>query len=219
MLALIFDTETTGLIPKGMKNDIDNMIVHFPYIVQLSFILLNCDTLEIVESHDYIIKVPDSVEISAKSTEIHGIDRKICDEKGIDIKEGLVAFSSSYDKANVVVGHNMDFDIEVVQIESVRNEFGTMINKNHVDKKFYCTMRNTITLCGLIGKNSRGRYKKYPKQSELHQKLFGTEPKNLHNSYNDILVCTRCYVKLEHNKDICEYNEEIKNIYSKLLEV
>ena len=218
MLALIFDTETTGLAPKGIKS-IDDMLLYFPYIVQISFILLNCNTLEIVESHDYIIKVPDSVEISAKSTEIHGIDRKISNEKGIDIKEALVTFDSTYDRENVVVGHNMDFDIEVVQIESLRNEFGTIINKNHVNKKFYCTMRNSINLCGLIGKNSRGLYKKYPKQFELHKKLFGTEPKNLHNSYNDILVCLRCYVKLEQNKDICEYNEEIKNIYSKLLEV
>jgi len=37
---------------------------------------------------------------------------------------------------------------------------------------------------------------------ELHKKLFGLEPKNLHNSFVDILVTLRCFMKLKFNIDL-----------------
>jgi len=93
------------------------------------------------------------------------------------------------------------------------------MNKNDEGKKYYCNMKNTISLCNIIRTNSRGSYKKYPSQEELHFKLFETTPKNLHNSFNDVLVCLRSYIKLIQDKDVCEHNTEINALYSKLLEV
>jgi len=222
MSALIFDTETTGLLPnwffKRNQQDYtrDDCIREFPHIVQISFILFNCDTLQIVESHDYIIKVPDDVIISKKSTEIHGIDRQICNEKGVDLKYALNKFESLYNTADIIVAHNMQFDGPVVQINAIRNNLGHIIG-NKV--KSYCTMKNTTKLCNIKAVNTRGEYKKFPSQSELHVKLFGTAPSNLHNSYHDILICLRCYIMLIKNTDICEHNDELKNIYSKLVKV
>ena len=51
---------------------------------------------------------------------------------------------------------------------------------------------------------------KNPKQSELHQHLFGTTPVNLHNSLNDVLVCLRCFIMLQFKRDVCDYSEELK---------
>ena len=45
--------------------------------------------------------------------------------------------------------------------------------------------------------------KKFPKLSELFSKLFKNEtlPENMHNSMIDVLVCLRCYIKMQHNYD------------------
>lgn len=223
MKVLIFDTETTGLLPKYYFKTNNNTIIDFmrdfPYIVQLSFILFDTEKLVIIESHDFIIKVPDEVEISEKSYSIHGIDKKKSNEEGVDIKESLITLRNVYKKADIIVAHNVEYDLPVIQIEGSRNNMGVIMNKNDNGKQFYCNMKNTVNLCNIIKTNSRGTYKKYPSQEELHFKLFGSKPKNLHNSFNDILVCLRCYIKLIENKDVCQHNAEISTLYSRLLEV
>ena len=223
MKVLIFDTETTGLLPKYYFKTNNNTIIDFmrdfPYIVQLSFILFDTEKLVMIESHDFIIKVPDEVDISEKSYSIHGIDKKKSTEEGVDIKECLITLGNVYKKADIIVAHNVEYDLPVIQIEGSRNNMGVIMNKNDKGKQFYCNMKNTVNLCNIIKTNSRGTYKKYPSQEELHFKLFGSKPKNLHNSFNDILVCLRCYIKLIENKDVCQHNAEINTLYSRLLEV
>ena len=51
---------------------------------------------------------------------------------------------------------------------------------------------------------------KFPKQIELHKYLFGdvVDEDKLHNSFVDILLCLRCYMKMVHDTDVvdtCEY--------------
>lgn len=84
----------------------------------------------------------------------------------------------------------------------------------------YCTMQASIDLCSImamtqprmiasVSYDSSGvpvvvqkpasaprQYKKFPKLSELHQKLFGSVPENLHNSLVDVFVCLRCFLKI-----------------------
>jgi hypothetical protein len=68
-----------------------------------------------------------------------------------------------------------------------------------------CTMRKSIDLCNIQRINSRGNtYKKFPTLSELYEKLFDVIPENLHNSMIDVLVCLRCYLKMDHNIDISD---------------
>ena len=84
----------------------------------------------------------------------------------------------------------------------------------------YCTMQASIDLCAIMAMtqprmiasvsydpsgvpvvvqkpaSAPRQYKKFPKLSELHQKLFGTVPEHLHNSLVDVLVCLRCFLKI-----------------------
>ena len=50
------------------------------------------------------------------------------------------------------------------------------------------------------------KYIKYPKLIELHDKLFGENTLTipLHNSFNDVMVCFKCYFKYRHNIDVNE---------------
>jgi hypothetical protein len=59
-------------------------------------------------------------------------------------------------------------------------------------------------------------YTKFPKLSELHEKLFATKPQNLHNSLVDILITLRCFMKLNSDRDILLDCEKYAKIVEKM---
>jgi len=60
----------------------------------------------------------------------------------------------------------------------------------------YCTMKNGTDICAI---KVDGRVsKKWPRLSELHQKLFDEVPIGLHNSLVDVMACLKCYLKMRH---------------------
>ena len=58
MRVLVFDTETTGLLPP--KNE---ALSKYPFIVQLSWIVYDFGTNKIVSIEDHIVKLPEFIEI------------------------------------------------------------------------------------------------------------------------------------------------------------
>lgn len=215
MSILFFDTETTGLPP---KNNIKKTKWYndYPNIVQLSWILYNEKNNKIVSTHDYIIKLENNKQIPFSSTKIHGITNKKMNEFGVDIKTVLQLFIQDMDSSKMIVAHNMQFDILMLKAEMLRNYGVNYFDINK--KKEYCTMMNSIELCKIRKVNRYGRiFHKYPKLVELHIFLFGTTPKNLHNSFNDVLVCLRCFYKLTESIDILEKNIYIKKLFDSKL--
>jgi DNA polymerase III epsilon subunit-like protein len=224
MRFLVFDTETTGL---PQTRFISPFTLHqWPHIVQFSYIIYDSSLNNIVESKDYVIRVPESILISEESSKIHGITNKISLEKGVPINEVLSEFFHYLKGVDTLIGHNIEFDVNMVRVELLR-----LINKNLLAeeqskvykydlhfltnfKNITCTLKDSIEFCNIqsIGKYGKP-YLKYPKLNELHEKLFNKTPSNLHNSFNDILVTLRCFMKLKHDIDI---NDDCKTfkIYS-----
>jgi DNA polymerase III epsilon subunit-like protein len=221
MKILIFDTETTGLPEtKIISQDTLNK---WPHIVQFSFIIFDIDKNDIVETKDFIIKMPEGINISSESTAIHGITNEMTD-KGITINDALKEFFDKLRKVDLLVGHNIGFDINMVYIELFRiiyyqenissYKFDLHLLTNY--KNIYCTMQESIDLCNIQMISKLGKeYKKFPKLSELHEKLFGNIPNNLHNSLVDILITLRCFMKLKYNRDILLDCNNYKNIIKK----
>ena len=215
MKVLIFDTETTGLPLTRIINP--DTLRLWPHIVQLSYIMYDDSTNDIVVMEDNIIKTASDVVISEESSAIHGITRDISQTRGVNLDNVFNGFFDALKNVDVLVGHNISFDINVVEVELLRMIYDsppeisakelTLIKtklfllRNY--KNIYCTMRNSIELCAIkvVGKTGR-EYNKFPRLNELHQKLFDTTPNNLHNSLNDILVTLRCYAMMMLNKDI-----------------
>ena len=84
-------------------------------------------------------------------------------------------------------------------------------------KNIYCTMQESIDLCNIKAVSKLGKeYIKFPKLSELHETLFQTVPKNLHNSFIDILVTLRCFMKLKYERDLLTDCYNFKNIVEEL---
>jgi len=74
MFVLVFDTETTGLPKTKVINE--STVNSWPYIVQLSYLIYETESNKIIRISDNIAKIPENVELSKESIEIHGIDRK-----------------------------------------------------------------------------------------------------------------------------------------------
>jgi DNA polymerase-3 subunit alpha len=204
---LVFDVETTGLIPKG-----EPIMELCPYILQLSFIVYDVETRKIVQKYNKYINVPDKVKISPEIEKLTGINHAKCKE-GIVVVEALNELYEAYLKCSTIIAHNIDFDSKMIRIELARNpgrktrHLGDLLNsgyeKEH-NKLRYCTMSHSVNLCNIlinaIDKHGKTyQYKKFPKLSELHQELFGIIPENLHDSMVDTEVCLKCYMKMVHN--------------------
>lgn len=218
MRVLVFDTETTGL-PQSRIISPDTLQL-WPHIVQFSYVIYDTDANDIVVSMDNIIKVEEDVVISDGSIELHGITKEISQNKGCKISKTLNIFLKYLKSANVLVGHNIEFDIKMVKVELLRLIYSDMSDeksrkyKNYLYdlsnfENIYCTMKSSIELCSIKTLDKFGKeYNKYPKLIELHQKLFNSTPTNLHNSFNDILITLRCYIKLVYDADLLEKCEK-----------
>jgi len=225
MRVLIFDTETTGL-PKSRSINPDSLHL-WPHIVQFSYIIYDVTDNDICVIEDNIIRVADDVEISQESAAIHGITNEISKSGGVDLNQVLSGFFGALKNVDMLVGHNISFDINVVVVELLRiiyNQSNTVPADELLSYKTYlhmlnnyqnihCTMQNSIDMCAIkvMGKNGR-EYNKFPKLSELHQKLFDSVPNNLHNSLNDILITLRCYIMITLKMDVLETCDKFKTM-------
>jgi DNA polymerase III epsilon subunit-like protein len=192
MLWLIFDTETSGLPPK--KPLTIDVVNEWPHIVQFSFILFNTDTLKVTE-YDYIIKAP---FISEESTQIHGITLSMNKAQGFSFPCIYDIFKLCLDQCDLLIGHNIQFDIQMLQAECLRYTIPFDLTKPTV-----CTMKSTTQMCNLPRM-------KWPTLNELHRTLFNTSVIDLHNSIIDVIVCLRCYYWIVYKQDLFELVKKYK---------
>jgi len=206
---MIFDVETTGLLPRDRTGI---PLTELPHILQISFVIFDTQYWRVVKSVDFHINVPSTVEISPLITELTGITREKCDS-GTTILNALLEFQKEYMLCNMIVAHNIQFDREMIRVEMERNReqiltFDTNMVFNaeyekSVNKEIYCTMQMGRNVCKIESLTKTGKtYFKSPKLIELYEHLFGMSPKDLHNSLVDTYVCLRCFVKLRFKFDL-----------------
>jgi DNA polymerase-3 subunit alpha len=193
MKHLIFDIETTGLVPKGLNWETDYM--QFPYIVQIAWKFLDSDIV-----NDFIIK-PYEYEIPDKVSKIHGITNEIAMNKGKYFTDIIPDFIQDCFNADKIIGHNIYFDTSIIKANVLRynnlkilSGFACQRVVITLDKsKRIDTMMKSIKFVG--AKFNDGRAGKYPTLEELYFKLFN-ETFPAHNAKEDILATEKCYKKL-----------------------
>lgn len=226
-IILVFDTETTGLPQTKILNPVTFHL--WPHIVQFSYIIYDTDTHNILKMIDSIVKMPSGVLISDESIKIHGITNEISQKYGIDLRDVLEYFFEDIKNVDFVIGHNVQFDLNLVKIELLR-----LIENNSLENdkirlykdllyqvtyvtRFRCTMEETKDYCNILTKSKKGdMYKKYPSLSELYQKLYNKAPQNLHNSLHDVLVTLICFVRFNYSVNAVDECVEIKNMLTNL---
>jgi DNA polymerase-3 subunit alpha len=195
---LIFDTETTGL-PKNYDapaSDSDN----WPRMVQLAWQLHDKDG-SLLENQSFIIK-PEGFTIPLEVSALHGITTEKALSDGKPLAEVLTAFCQILKKSSVVVGHNISFDIKIVEAEFFRSKMPSELSS----KKVLDTKELSTDFCALSGgKNGKP---KWPTLSELHLKLFGETFSDAHNAAYDVEATARCFFELVR-RGIITYKETI----------
>ena len=183
---LIFDTETTGL-PRNYNapmTDFEN----WPRMVQLAW-QLHDENGDLLEVKNYIIK-PAGFTIPYQAEKVHGITTEKAMADGSELKWVLEEFNKALDKAKIVVGHNVEFDISILGAEYLRTEVKTTF----FDKEKLCTKEESTEFCALPG-GKGGKYK-WPNLGELHHKLFNEDFDEAHNASGDVVATARSFLEL-----------------------
>ena len=164
-IILCFDTETTGKPPNNERYFNENRgakAEEWPRVIQLAFILYDTEKKKQLAFYDKLIKLPAGQIVPPDSTAVHGISDKDLEEKGINIRTAIKMFIHFFNKADFVVGHNVQYDINVMCAELtllIRHPETTSADKNAMkdviqklmwDKsKRYCTLQHSRKVCQL----------------------------------------------------------------------
>ncbi|MEI9920618.1 MAG: DNA polymerase III subunit alpha [Bacteroidota bacterium] len=194
---LIFDTETTG-VPHNKSapiTDLDN----WPRLVQLAWQLHDAKG-KLISHHNYIIK-PNGFDIPFKAEQIHGISTRRAMEEGVDLKDAFAHFITDLKQTKQLVGHNIEFDINIIGAELIRQSLTTeqFLSIARVD-----TGLASIEFCQLQG--GIGGKLKMPRLTELHQKLFGKPFQDAHDASYDVAATARCFFGLIKEKVVTPFD-------------
>ena len=210
MRILVFDTETTGLPPNNDRSVNNGNLQLWPYIMQLSYIVHDTEKGENVEIFDTIIDIPDDAVISEKSIEIHKITREKSRELGNDIKTSLLFFFTSLADVDLLVGHNITFDLNMVYAEIMRCPELIKYIPLLEEKRKFCTMKESTAFCCIPLKNSNS----YNSEQLVAGILLIKKCKNTEYIFDNImkiLYCNPLIITDFYNNDISNNNDFITN--------
>ena len=152
---VVLDVESTGL--STTKDD----------IVQIAAIRYG--KRGVVDQLDVLLKPTQSV---GDSYYVHGFSDEQLEREGMGVEEALVQFAS-FIQGRVLVGHNVNYDLQIIKSMMSRYKLEPIVNEDIYD---------TLDLA----------YKVYPKLSnhklETLSKLIVTETAPTHNAMQDILA-------------------------------
>ncbi len=204
MKIFVFDTETTWFISKK-ETDLDKQ----PHIIQFAGIFGEMeDDWEFIEEKRVDILVNPKMPIPFGSSQVHHI-------YDIDIKNSpyieqvIDEFLSYINDADVIIGHNIDYDESMIKLELQR------LNRvhNYRPKQIVCTMNETINFCKLPKKMSTSPWYKRPKLWELHKKLFEKYFVWAHDAMVDVEATLKCFVE-SYKRDIIKIEQKTENVMS-----
>ena len=188
MKVFFFDTETTWT-----NNKVDKIIQFWGIFWEF-----NEDSYDFVEIDRINQFINVDVEIPEWATAIHWIrNEDLVNYWYID--EYINSFLSYIEKADFVVGHNVEFDRWMLEWEAKR----LWINFNFNNVVWVDTMKPSSELVNWI-------WWRWPKLQKLHEFLFWYAFDNAHDAMADIEATKNCFIELVKKYDFYE-NWKFKN--------
>lgn len=179
MRVLIFDTETNGL-PTTFRAPPEEEGA-WPALVQLAW-----ETWEVpsrdgegascVQSHSTLVRPKPGVAWSEGAEGVHGISEAVATRFGVPTTSALSLFLLCAQCCDVVVAHNLHFDLSVVRSALLHECAGGGVWPAHLRE--FCTMLGTV---GVVRAPHAAKPQwrrqgdesfKWPKMTELHAHLF-----------------------------------------------
>lgn len=184
---LIFDTETTG-IPHNKTAPLSDL-ENWPRLVQLAW-QLHDHHGKLLSQESHIIQ-PVGFDIPFKAEQIHGISTKRAQQEGIALQDVFKLFIKDLDRTQLLVGHNIEFDINIIGAEYIRQSLQPdfFLGLQRLD-----TGIASIEFCQLAG--GMGGKLKMPRLNELHFKLFNKDIADAHDAAYDVDATARSFFGL-----------------------
>lgn len=187
----------------------ERYIESWPYIVQLSYIFFDTVTNKTIVRDVYVKLLPKfTTQEYLSSPDTHPIT-KAAIEAGEEVSKISVScaideFMGYFRMADVVTGHNVDFDVNMLLVECKRisNEpVFTELIEAKTRNKIYCTAckaTNLVNICYSYNCTKRPPIFKTPKLNQAYYRMFGYAPIEaaLHNALIDVVACLRVFYRL-----------------------
>lgn len=177
MLACIFDTETTGIYDYKAPAT----AAHQPDVVQLCAYLADKDRIY----NKLSVFIHADTEIPQGAYDVHRIDREMTARVGVSRVRACQMLDSFARQADLLVGHNIDFDINMMLAANFReNGKGLALKKPR-----YCTMKNSTNLCKIPNLKFPNKFK-WPNLQEAYTALV--DPRGFdgaHDAEADVKAC------------------------------
>lgn len=187
-IIIFFDTETTGIDCRKDR------------IVEIAWLLCKPDG-KIIREETRMIR-SDDFSIPDEAAWIHGITTEIALEEGNDHSSVLLEFMKDFSGAGLVVGHNVPFDLSLVEEEYKRSHID--FHELH-EKSQFSTMRGLKDFCKIPPTGYYPDYK-FPKLSEAYRAVTGNDLIDDHDGLMDTEACKEMFfVALE--KHIFRFHE------------
>ena len=192
MMKLFFDTETNGLPDWGQPSEAPQQ----PHLVQLALIALDDAGRE--RSAISVLVRPEGWDISEAMTAIHGIGHATASALGLSEATVTNLFLHYLGRADLVIGHNVTFDMRIMRIAMLRAGF----SKEEADAKLkgvtqYCTMRAATPLVNAAPtEKMRAAGFTHAKNANLTECMdffFGEALEGAHDAMVDARACMRVY--------------------------
>jgi DNA polymerase-3 subunit epsilon len=189
-MILFFDTETTGFFHDRLPVDHPTQ----PHMVQLAAQLCD-DSGEPVAGFCFVIDP--GVEIPEKASAVHGITQERAIMLGMSESFALSAFTHLYQRADMIVAHNIKFDKGVIEA-AIARYYGT---PKPLDKPLFCTMEAATAVVNLPPTErmiAAGFDKpKPPKLEECIRHFFDEALDGAHDAMVDVAACRRVFLHLK----------------------
>lgn len=189
-MILFFDTETTGIARFNLPANHPEQ----PHLVQIAAQLCEDDGRPIAS---FSTIVDPKVAIPDGAAAVHGITNEKAASLGISVEAAVQQFKHLYDRASLLVAHNIKFDRAIMEAAISR----CLGNNSVLTKPMYCTMETASPIVNLPPTDrmrAAGFIKpKPPKLAECIKHFFGEELEDAHDAMVDLAACRRVYLHLK----------------------
>jgi len=180
--ALIFDTETTGMVQWKQPPDHPGQ----PDLVQLAMLLVDRDDWSILCRVSLLVQLAEGVKIDPEAEATHGISAEMCGRFGVQPIVAVSLFNQLCMQADIIVAHNISFDESVMR--TALHRLGNKPDRFE-GRSLVCTKEATTDILKLPGKYGY----KWPTLAEAYRHYTGLEIENAHDALSDTLACLEVY--------------------------
>jgi len=179
--ALIFDTETTGMVEWRLPPEHASQ----PHLIQLGMLLVETRDWVARASHSMLVKLPAGQRIDPAAQQAHGITEEDCATYGVPLMVAASAFNQYCIQADVIVAHNMTFDQSVML--TALHRLGGKPDRM-AGKRLICTKEESTDVLKLPGKYDSY---KWPTLAEAFEHFTGEQLQGAHDALIDTQACLR----------------------------